>query len=1088
MGSAPRDGGVWRYRLRRWAWCCVMVLGCLLLARVDAVAACVGDCDSNGVVSNAEILQGVTIALGAVPVGMCPNCDRDHSGSITVDEILAAVNNAVNPCPASPTPTATVIPTASAIHTATATVSPTPPPTPTPTATAVITPIFPATYLNTYTVVRDCRFSSEHGLVYIRVLANSLGAQPYLNNANPLPVGSTIVKEEFSSSDCNPNSLVRWRAMRKEAPGFDLLDGDWHWQWVEPDRTVTLNDKSTCIGCHSVRACLLRDHMCTVGSAPRGTLQTILSRQPAALLSITGTSANDVYTVGADPGDGFGPYVLHYNGTAWQRLNSGASGDLWWIGVTPIDGAFYMAGVNGLVLRYDPAANTFTQMSTPGSETLFGIWGMTTSDLWAVGGNPTDESGGGVVWHFDGSTWNVVDLSSLLPDGVPTLYKIWGRSATDIYVVGRNGVILHYGGNSWTQIASGTTETLFTVHGNDSLVVATGGVSSGKIFEVQAGQAAEVEPAGTPPMNGVFVPPDNLAVTAGITGSLMLRGDSGWSFANTGLTTALDFHGTWIDPDGGIWAVGGDLSSNLDSGMLAYGGTQTIGTQVKPIVLCPPPPPNPNAVTTVSYSRDIVPLFHAATCASISCHGGVFASNSYSLVTYEGTFGPGLFAKALKLCEIVPGNPDASFLLEKLEPSPRIGVRMPNTQPPLSDAQINLVRTWILEGAYDDSPPTPTPTPTLPGLTVTSPPSPRPTATAAITPGATFTPDAACAQPGTICTMAGTGQQAFDGDGKPALETALYYPLGVKFDGEGRPLIIDWNNLRIRRIDNDGTVETIMGKDFEGAPVDGALAIDTPLHHASDLAFDPDGQMYVAGDHVPLVFRVGLDSRVFTTAGTSNTGYSGDGGPAVRADLNTPFGVLPDAGGGFYIADIQANVVRYVDVHGIISTVAGTGTAGYTGDGGLATAAQLSAPARLRLDGNGNLYICETKNHVIRRVATDGMISTYAGTGRRGYDGDGGAATAALFDTPYDLQFAPNGDLYVADTGNSVIRRVDRNGIASTVVGIGIPGFGGDRGAAVTCTLNQPSGVSFASDGAMWISDTFNNRVRRVAGFLGTIH
>ena len=920
----------------RWRWILIGLLA-LLVGSGSATAACTGDCDGDGAVTVDEILVGVNIALGTAAPSACPNFDSNGDGSVTVDEILVAVNNALTGCPATPSPSPT---------TPTTTV-----PTPTATPTMMVTPIFPANYRSTYTLVRDCRFSSEHGLVYIRVLANSIGTQPYINSANPLPVGTTVVKEEFSSPDCNSNSLIRWRAMRKEAPGFDPVDGDWHWQWVETDRSVTFNDKSTCIGCHTVPACLARDHMCTVGTAPRGTLQTILSRQPVALLSITGSSASDVYTVGADPGDGFGPYVLHYDGTSWQRLNTGESGDLWWISTTPIDGAYYMAGVNRLVLRYDAATSRFFEVPPPsGSETLFGIWGASGGDIWAVGGNPTDESGGGLLLHFDGITWSSIDLSNLFPTGIPTLYKVWGRSAADIYAVGRNGTILHFDGTSWSVVPSNTTQSLFTVHGNDTVVAAAGGLSSGVILELQGNQFVDRAPAGSPQMNGVFVPPDNQAAAAGIVGTLALRSDTGWSLANTGLSTGLDFHATWVDPDDGVWAVGGDLS-NLTNGMLTYSGAQSIGSQVKPIVLCPPPSPNPNAVMTVSYAHDIVPLFTTATCTSISCHGGPFPTNSYDMRTYETTFGPGLFAKSLKQCEIVPGDPDNSFLLQKLGPTPPIGVRMPNGLPPLSDAQIALVRTWILEGAYDDSPPTPTPTPTNTVLNLGTPTStPRPTATMPLTPVATLTPNPACAQTGTICSIAGTGQQVFNGDGKPALQTALYYPLGVRFDSAGRPLIIDWNNLRIRRIDSDGTIETIMGEDFEGTPTDGALATQTPLHHASDMAFDGDGQLYVAGDHVPIVFRVGVDDRVFIVAGTTDTGYTGDGGPALRAELNTPFGVLPDKSGGYYIADIAANVIRYVNANGIISTVAGTGSAGYSGDGGPATLAQLSAPARLKLD------------------------------------------------------------------------------------------------------------------------------------------
>jgi streptogramin lyase len=201
--------------------------------------------------------------------------------------------------------------------------------------------------------------------------------------------------------------------------------------------------------------------------------------------------------------------------------------------------------------------------------------------------------------------------------------------------------------------------------------------------------------------------------------------------------------------------------------------------------------------------------------------------------------------------------------------------------------------------------------------------------------------------------------------------------------------------------------------------------------------------------------------------------------------MQTPFGVLPKPGGGFYIADVDAHVVRFVDAGGVIDTVAGTGERGYSGDNGLGTAARLAGPSRMALDADGNLYICETKNHVIRRLAPNGIITTAFGTGERGYEGDNGPADAALLDTPYDITFAPNGDAYIADTGNNVIRRVNSSGVISTVVGLGIAGFGGDTGPGRDALLNRPSSVAFDESGAMWIADTSNHRIRRVAGFLG---
>jgi hypothetical protein len=339
--------------------------------------------------------------------------------------------------------------------------------------------------------------------------------------------------------------------------------------------------------------------------------------------------------------------------------------------------------------------------------------------------------------------------------------------------------------------------------------------------------------------------------------------------------------------------------------------------------------------------------------------------------------------------------------------------------------------------------------------------------------------------------MAGTGQSVFDGDGKPARLTSLYYPFDIAFDAADRPLIIDWNNLRLRRIASNGIVSTIMGRDFEAPPTEGALAVDTPLHHSSDVELDMTGNLYVAGNHSPVVFRVGADDRVTIVAGTDQAGYDGDGGPARMAKLTTPYGVFPDADGGVYIGDAGAHVVRYVDGAGMIRTVAGTGpvlgtrAGGYSGDGGPAVAAQLNGPTRLRLDGEGNLLICDTNNHVIRKVDGAGVITTIAGTGTFGFSGDGGPAAAAQLNTPYDLRVADDGDVYIADSGNNVVRRIDHaTGIISTVVGTQTAGFAGDEGDAGACELKFPVGIELADDGSLWIADTFNQRVRRVAGFL----
>lgn len=1017
----------------------------IFAARVSAL--CAGDCDGNGRVTVDELVKGVNIALETGELSTCVAGDRDGNGRVTVDELVAAVTGLLAGCP--------------------------------------VEPVFPANYRSTYTEVRNCRFSIEHGGLSIRVLANAIGLQSYLDNAELLPVGSVIVKEEYDGPDCVDADLVRWRVMRKEAPGFDPADSDWHWQWVEKDRSVLFNDKSTCIGCHIRPECRDRDYMCTIGDPTPGRLTQVLRGRPAALLSITGSSAEDVYTVGADPGDGFGPYVLRYNGVRWRRLETNASGDLWWISVTPIDGVYYLAGANGLILRFDPSNESFEQMTTPGTALLFGVWGTDSTHIWAVGGDPSNEDQGGVVWRYDGTQWTVdTNFARVRPEGIPTLYKVWGRSENDVYVVGRLGVIFHFDGVRWSQLESNSIRPLFTVHGNDDIAVAVGGVNDGVILEQDAVAFVDRSMPGTLQMNGVFVAPDGKAVAVGVAGALALRTEEGWQVRDTGLDTILDFHSTWIDPEGGIWAVGGLLSGELTQGMLAYGGARTIGSEIVDIAPCRPGALG--GVTTVSYSNDIVPIFTANGCLAGNCHGGVFPSSGYDLRSYDTSFGPGSAARSFGECEIVPGSPDDSFLLEKLLPSPRFGQRMPLNLPAMSAEDVNAIRTWIAEGAQNDA--TPTPTDSTPRPTATPTRTRTPTRTSAVPPPPT--PPAVCAQDGIICTMAGTGQSVFDGDGKAARRTALYYPFDVAFDGAGRPLIMDWNNLRLRRIEADGTVRTIMGNDLEAIPTDGALATDTSLHHASDVELDADGNLYVADNHAPFVFRVGLDERVHIIAGVDEAGYDGDGGPARAAKLSAPFGVFPTADGGVYVADSAVHVVRYIDPSGIINTVAGTGpnpgtrAGGYSGDGGPGTQAQLNGPTRIRLDGAGNLFICDTNNHVIRRLDPSGIITTFAGTGVAGYGGDGGAATAAQLNTPYDLRIVPDGTMYVADAGNNVIRRIDPSGIVTTVIGNATAGFAGDQGLARDCQLKFPVGIEIAADGALWISDTFNQRVRRVAGFI----
>ncbi len=248
-------------------------------------------------------------------------------------------------------------------------------------------------------------------------------------------------------------------------------------------------------------------------------------------------------------------------------------------------------------------------------------------------------------------------------------------------------------------------------------------------------------------------------------------------------------------------------------------------------------------------------------------------------------------------------------------------------------------------------------------------------------------------------------------------------------------------------------------------------------------------QMYAWFDRAVRWSVYGCGNGIISTvAGTGGSSSTGNGGPSTAAGLNDPFGVSTDAAGGFYITELGGNRVRYVDTNGTINAFAGTGTAGSAGDGGQAVNAQLRGPARARLDPNGLLVIVDTGNNKIRRVAANGVITTIAGTGGAGFSGDGGQATSAKLSSPYDVAWDPAGNMYIADRTNQRIRKVATNGVISTVAGNGTSGYNGDGIAATTARLNNPYGIAYGPDGLL-IADFDNSRVRLVspAGIIQTV-
>lgn len=314
-------------------------------------------------------------------------------------------------------------------------------------------------------------------------------------------------------------------------------------------------------------------------NTPAGTpsAQLVFQNLRTSLMSVSGTSADDVYAVGGDLGAGDGPNVLHFDGERWRRMPTGiAAGDLWWISVNPVDGRFLVAGAPGLIARFDPETGGFEQFETPGDENLFGVWAADATTAFAVGGDLGNLNGGGVIWRYDGESWSVEDTGELGAAGLPLLYKVWGRSADDVYVVGRAGTLLHYDGSSWSRLPAGTSRTLLTIHGAGSRVCAVGGIGDGVVVEKNNGGFSDRTPAGAVQLSGVYMEPDGSGAAVGRDGTLLLRDPAGWTATPIEFDTLREWHGVWIDPDGGVWTVGGDLSADLDEGIVGYYGLRTI--------------------------------------------------------------------------------------------------------------------------------------------------------------------------------------------------------------------------------------------------------------------------------------------------------------------------------------------------------------------------------------------------------------------------------------------------------------------------------------------------------------------------------
>jgi len=340
---------------------------------------------------------------------------------------------------------------------------------------------------------------------------------------------------------------------------------------------------------------------------------------------------------------------------------------------------------------------------------------------------------------------------------------------------------------------------------------------------------------------------------------------------------------------------------------------------------------------------------------------------------------------------------------------------------------------------------------------------------------------------GPIETIAGTGEPGFSGDGGPAALARLDHPAAVYVTADGTVYICNRHDHRVRKVAPDGTITTVAGSgwiDPDGSgrcAGDGGLAIHAQLDRPQDIAATDDGIIYIADTWSHVIRKVDGAGVITTIAGGGAPLHgTGDGGPATEAVLSHVGGPVFSPDGSYYISEWWGNRVRKVDAAGIITTIAGNGTAGTSGDGGAATQAALNAPFGMATTKDGSLYIAEWNGNVIRKVDPEGIITTVAGDGQPGYTGDGGPAAQARLHTPGGLAVGPDGSLYIADIDNHAIRKISPDGIITTVAGIGRGGYSGDDERATDAALREPRDVAVGPDGSLYIADFGNNRVRRV--------
>lgn len=334
----------------------------------------------------------------------------------------------------------------------------------------------------------------------------------------------------------------------------------------------------------------------------------------------------------------------------------------------------------------------------------------------------------------------------------------------------------------------------------------------------------------------------------------------------------------------------------------------------------------------------------------------------------------------------------------------------------------------------------------------------------------------------TIRSFAGTGSAGYAGDGGPAARATLNQPFHLSQDRQGNFYLADTGNHCIRKIDaRTGLIRTVAGNGQKGYTGDGGPAAQATMNEPYGVLPDRDGNLLIVDRLNAVIRRVDAKTGVMSTyAGNGQKGFGGDGGPAAQAMLREPNALDLDPKGDLYIADVADNRIRKVDHRtGIISTVAGTGKREFSGDGGPAAQAGIQGARGVAFDREGAMYLCEREGNRVRKVDVhSGIITTVAGTGQKGYTGDGGPALQATFNGPKWIHVGPDGNIYVVDTENHCVRAIDPKTKTLRTVAGGHLGADGDDGPATKAGMNRPHGCWVDAQGNLYTADTNNHRIR----------